>query len=101
MVAIGGTGAIIVQFSADKSIQLDSTLNNLSQGVGMYDEHRRLILCNDRYAVKARLSPAKLEVKLVPITPSLRVPYILSEKIDLACETMTTNLERQKVVAFS
>jgi ABC-type amino acid transport substrate-binding protein len=52
-------------------------------------------------AVKARLSLAKLEVKLVPITPSLRVPYILSEKIDLACETMTNNLEQQKVVAFS
>jgi glutamate/aspartate transport system substrate-binding protein len=52
-------------------------------------------------AVKARLGLAKLEVKLVPITPSLRVPSILSEKIDLACETMTNNLERQKVVAFS
>jgi glutamate/aspartate transport system substrate-binding protein len=52
-------------------------------------------------AVKARLGLAKLEVKLVPITPSLRVPSILSEKIDLACETMTNNVERQKVVAFS
>lgn len=52
-------------------------------------------------AVKARLGLAKLEVKLVPITPSLRIPSILSEKIDLACETMTNNLERQKVVAFS
>jgi glutamate/aspartate transport system substrate-binding protein len=52
-------------------------------------------------AVKVRLGLAKLEVKLVPITPSLRVPSILSEKIDLACETMTNNLERQKVVAFS
>jgi glutamate/aspartate transport system substrate-binding protein len=52
-------------------------------------------------AVKARLGLAKLEVKLVPITPSLRIPSILSGKIDLACETMTNNLERQKVVAFS
>jgi glutamate/aspartate transport system substrate-binding protein len=52
-------------------------------------------------AVKARLGLPKLEVKLVPITPSLRVPLILSEKIDLACETMTNNVERQKVVAFS
>ena len=52
-------------------------------------------------AVKARLGLAKLEVKLVPITPSLRGPSILSEKIDLACETVTNNLERQKVVAFS
>ena len=52
-------------------------------------------------AVKARLNLAKLEVKLVPLTPSLRIPSILSEKIDLGCETMTNNIERQKVVAFS
>jgi len=52
-------------------------------------------------AVKARLGLAKLDIKLVPITPSLRIPFILNGKIDLACETMTNNLERQKVVAFS
>ena len=52
-------------------------------------------------AVKAKLGLPKLEVKLVPITPALRIPSILSEKIDLACDTMTNNLERQKVVAFS
>ena len=51
-------------------------------------------------AVKVNLGLAKLEIKLVPITPSLRIPFILSEKIDLACETITNNLERQKVVAF-
>ena len=50
VVAIGGTGAVVVQFFRRQSIQLDSTLNNLSQGVCMYDEHQRLILCNDRYA---------------------------------------------------
>ena len=52
-------------------------------------------------AVKVNLGLAKLEIKLVPITPSLRIPFVLSEKIDLACETITNNLERQKVVAFS
>jgi glutamate/aspartate transport system substrate-binding protein len=52
-------------------------------------------------AVKAKLSLAKLEIKQVPITPALRIPSILSEKIDLACDTMTNNLERQKVVAFT
>jgi glutamate/aspartate transport system substrate-binding protein len=52
-------------------------------------------------AVKARLGLAKLEVKLVPLTPSLRIPSMLSGKIDLACETMTNNIERQKAVAFS
>ena len=52
-------------------------------------------------AVKARLGLPKLEIKLVPITPSLRIPSMLSGKIDLGCETMTNNLEREKVVAFS
>ena len=52
-------------------------------------------------AVKTSLGLAKLEIKLVPITPSLRIPSILSGKIDLACETMTNNVERQKVVGFS
>jgi len=52
-------------------------------------------------AVKARLGLPKLEIKLVPITPSLRIPSILSGKIDIACETMTNNVERQKAVAFS
>jgi diguanylate cyclase (GGDEF)-like protein len=50
VVAIGGIGAVVVQFFRRQSIQLDSTLNNLSQGVCMYDGHQRLILCNDRHA---------------------------------------------------
>ncbi|SFJ69748.1 amino acid ABC transporter substrate-binding protein [Bradyrhizobium sp. Gha] len=52
-------------------------------------------------AVKDNLGLAKLEVKLVPITPALRIPSILSGKIDLGCDTMTNNLDRQKVVTFS
>lgn len=50
VVAIGGTGAVVVQHFRKQSIQLDATLNNQSQGVCMYDAHHRLIVCNDRYA---------------------------------------------------
>ncbi|MBB4374963.1 diguanylate cyclase (GGDEF)-like protein [Bradyrhizobium sp. cir1] len=50
VVAIGGTGAVVVQYFRKQSIQLDATLNNQSQGVCMYDAHHRLIVCNDRYA---------------------------------------------------
>jgi diguanylate cyclase (GGDEF)-like protein len=49
VVAIGGTGAVVVQYFRKQSIQLDATLNNQSQGVCMYDAHHRLIVCNDRY----------------------------------------------------
>jgi glutamate/aspartate transport system substrate-binding protein len=72
-----------------------------------YDKNEKVVgygmdLCNVvADAVKAKLGLEKLEIKLVPITPSLRIPAILSGKIDLACETMTNNLEREKVVAFS
>ncbi|MDN5004540.1 EAL domain-containing protein [Bradyrhizobium sp. GCM10027634] len=50
VVAIGGTGAVVVQHFRKQSIRLDATLNNQSQGVCMYDAHHRLIVCNDRYA---------------------------------------------------
>jgi glutamate/aspartate transport system substrate-binding protein len=52
-------------------------------------------------AVKASLGLDKLDVRLVPVTPSTRIPSVLSEKIDIECGTTTNNLERQKVVAFS
>jgi glutamate/aspartate transport system substrate-binding protein len=52
-------------------------------------------------AVKAKLGLQKLDVKLVPVTPSGRIQSVLSGAIDLDCGTTTNNLERQKVVTFS
>ncbi|MDA9401251.1 amino acid ABC transporter substrate-binding protein [Bradyrhizobium sp. CCBAU 45389] len=72
-----------------------------------YDENERVVgyamdLCYLAVdAVKARLGLPKLDVKLVPVTPSGRIPSILSGAIDLECGTTTNNLERQKVVSFS
>src|SRR5262249_6790360 len=33
----------------EQNLQLASALNNMPQGLCMFDEHMRLILCNDRY----------------------------------------------------
>lgn len=52
-------------------------------------------------AVKAKLGLQKLDVKLVPVTPSGRIQSVLSGTIDLECGTTTNNLEREKVVTFS
>ncbi|GLH76958.1 amino acid ABC transporter substrate-binding protein [Bradyrhizobium sp. SSBR45G] len=52
-------------------------------------------------AVKERLGLPKLDVKLVPVTPSGRIQSVLSGAIDLECGTTTNNIERQKVVTFS
>ncbi|MGY8633087.1 amino acid ABC transporter substrate-binding protein [Bradyrhizobium sp. 14AA] len=72
-----------------------------------YDENEKVVgyamdLCYVAVdAVKARLGLPKLDVKLVPVTPSGRIPSVLSGAIDLECGTTTNNLERQKVVSFS
>ena len=52
-------------------------------------------------AVKAKLGLPKLDVKLVPVTPSGRIPSVLNGTIDMECGTTTNNIERQKVVGFS
>jgi glutamate/aspartate transport system substrate-binding protein len=52
-------------------------------------------------AVKAKLGLPKLDVKLVPVTPSGRIPSVLNGTIDLECGTTTNNIEREKVVSFS
>jgi glutamate/aspartate transport system substrate-binding protein len=52
-------------------------------------------------AVKVSLGLQKLDVKLVPVTPSGRIQSVLNETIDLECGTTTNNLEREKVVSFS
>jgi glutamate/aspartate transport system substrate-binding protein len=52
-------------------------------------------------AVKAQLGLSKLDVKLVPVTPSGRIPSILNGTIDMECGTTTNNIEREKVVSFS
>jgi diguanylate cyclase (GGDEF)-like protein/PAS domain S-box-containing protein len=41
-----------------RNLQLDTALNNMNQGLCMFDSNARLILCNDRYFEMYRLSRA-------------------------------------------
>jgi glutamate/aspartate transport system substrate-binding protein len=52
-------------------------------------------------AVKAALKLAKLQVKLVPVTASTRIPLMANGTIDLECGSTTNNAERQKQVWFT
>jgi glutamate/aspartate transport system substrate-binding protein len=52
-------------------------------------------------AVKVSLGLPKLDIKLVPVTPSGRIQSVLNGTSDLECGTTTNNLEREKVVSFS
>ncbi|HEY6240417.1 MAG TPA: amino acid ABC transporter substrate-binding protein [Burkholderiales bacterium] len=43
----------------------------------------------------------ELEIKWLPVTPASRIEAIVSGRADLECGSTTSNLERQKQVAFS
>jgi ABC-type amino acid transport substrate-binding protein len=43
----------------------------------------------------------ELTIKWVPVTPESRIDAVVSGQIDLECGSTTSNLERQKQVAFS
>jgi diguanylate cyclase (GGDEF)-like protein/PAS domain S-box-containing protein len=44
-----------------QNIRFDTALNNMSQGLCMFDAEKRLVVCNDRYARMYRLPPELLE----------------------------------------
>ncbi|OQW53179.1 amino acid ABC transporter substrate-binding protein [Candidatus Raskinella chloraquaticus] len=52
-------------------------------------------------AVKTELKLDKLDVRLVPVTSSTRIPLIANGTIDLECGSTTNNEERQKQVGYT
>ena len=50
-------GAIAGRRRGDKSLLLEIALNNMTQGVVMYDAHERLVVCNRRYVEMYGMSP--------------------------------------------
>jgi glutamate/aspartate transport system substrate-binding protein len=52
-------------------------------------------------AVKAELKLDKLDVKLVPVTSSNRIPLMANGTVDIECGSTTNNVERQKQVSFT
>ncbi|SHI07325.1 amino acid ABC transporter substrate-binding protein [Pollutimonas bauzanensis] len=52
-------------------------------------------------AVKAKLGMDKINVKLVPVTSSTRIPLLANGTVDLNCGSSTNNQERQAQVTFA
>jgi methyl-accepting chemotaxis protein len=52
------TGALAYRFRR-QNIDLAAALNNMSEGLCMFDGSARLVLCNDRYIEMYRLDPAR------------------------------------------
>jgi glutamate/aspartate transport system substrate-binding protein len=52
-------------------------------------------------AVKTDLKLDKLEVRLLPVTSSTRIPLLANGTIDLECGSTTNNADRQKQVSYT
>ena len=44
-----------------QNVQLDAALNNMAQGLAMFDAEQRLVICNKRYAEMYGLSPEQVK----------------------------------------
>lgn len=70
------------------NVQLDLALNNMTHGLCMFDSHRRLIICNDRYAKMYGL-PAELTTSGTQLSTILQ--YFIDSRtfVETSEETLT------------
>jgi len=52
-------------------------------------------------SVQRKLGLSRLDVKLIPVTPSTRIPLLTNGTIDLECGNTTNNVERHAQVDFT
>lgn len=52
-------------------------------------------------AIAKAAGVAKLDVKLVPVSSSSRIPLLMNGSVDIECGATTNNVERQRQVSFS
>ncbi|MFJ2989983.1 amino acid ABC transporter substrate-binding protein [Collimonas sp. NPDC087041] len=52
-------------------------------------------------AVQRKLGLSRLDVKMIPVTPSTRIPLLANGTIDLECGNTTNNVERHSQVDFT
>ncbi len=57
VLVIGGTGVTVVQRFREQNMQLDAALNNMRQGLLMFDKNHRVVVLNQRYIEMYGLSP--------------------------------------------
>jgi diguanylate cyclase (GGDEF)-like protein/PAS domain S-box-containing protein len=64
-----GLAAAFIDRLRERDLRLATAVNNLSQGVVMFDAHERVVVCNDRYLEMYRLSPqvVKPGVRLIDL----------------------------------
>ncbi len=63
-----------------QNTQLDAAMNNMSQGLAMFDDEQRLVVCNKLYAEMYGLTPAQ-------VRPGTTVREILQYRVTSGCYT--------------
>src|SRR5258708_14630494 len=63
--------AVTMRAGTDQQLLLDTVINNMSQGVLMFDSDARLVFCNQRYLEMYGLSP--------PVAPARGALHALAE----------------------
>jgi diguanylate cyclase (GGDEF)-like protein/PAS domain S-box-containing protein len=61
LLGISFVGAVADRRLEEKDLRLATAVNNMSQGVVMFDANERLVVCNDRYMEMYGLSPEVLK----------------------------------------
>jgi diguanylate cyclase (GGDEF)-like protein/PAS domain S-box-containing protein len=75
VLCVGMIGAAMDRRLARQSVLLDSALNNMSQGLMMFDAQSRLILCNQRYLDLYRLPKGS-------VRPGMTLREIIQLRVD-------------------
>ncbi len=106
-VAVAILGMSLISAFADRRLDdkgqlLDLALNNLTQGVVMFDAGGRLIVCNRRYLDMYRLSPevVKPGATLVDIVQHRANSGSLHRDAAQYCAELTANMASGKEVSF-
>ena len=71
----------------EQKVQIDTAMNNMSQGVLMFDADARLVLCNRRYIEMYNLSPevVKPGITLRDIVEHRQAAGVFSGDVDVYC----------------
>lgn len=101
VLAMGLAGAFADRRLREKDVQLTTAVNNMAQGLLMFDPQQRLILCNARYVEMYGLSPdvVKPGCTIRELLHHHREVGSLSEDVDQYCAILDAAIANSKTTS--
>jgi diguanylate cyclase (GGDEF)-like protein/PAS domain S-box-containing protein len=93
---------ILGQVAAKREHQLDTVLNNISQGVCMFDSSQRLVVCNERYLLMYNLSAEVVRpgCTLCELLEHLQAAGLLRDDPEEYCRRILEHNSQEKTLAL-